>query len=720
MDRITVDLEHCYGIKKLSFEFDFSKERVFALYAPNGAMKSSFAQAFHDVSKGVPSRDRIFSDRACKRAVLDENGDDLTKECVFVVRPYDAEFAHSEKTSILLVEAALRKEYEEIHAGVVRQKNALLTAIKKKAGSKRDFEREISTAFTASADEFETALYRIAKEMKEQKDAVFADIPYDTVFDDKVLEFLRTSEAQAVIEIYVKRYNELLAASTYFKKGTFDYYNAGQIAKSLADNGFFAAKHTVNLNAATKIEIKTQKELEDLIASEKEAILKDKELRKRFDALAKLLDKNTQLREFRSFMLDHEAFVSQLKNVPKFKENLLKSYLKICYELYAELMKEFEASKARAKEIEAIAAKQRTQWETVINIFNERFVVPFTLHAKNRTAVMLGDDTIITLGFTYRDGQEERSVERAALLEALSTGEKKALYVLNVIFEIETRRKNKQETLIIVDDLADSFDYQNKYAIIQYLREIGQDPLFKLIILTHNFDFFRTINSRFVSYPHCLMAAKTAAGVSIGQASGIKNVFVNDWKVHFFDEPKKKIASIPFMRNLVEYTSGESHPAFQKLTSLLHWKADSETIAENELDRLYGEMFGVKPPTSKSKKTVLELITEQAALCLKAASAANFENKIVLAIAIRLAAEKYMVGKIADPTFAAGIQSNQTQELLTRFKACGSANGASAVLDRVVTMTPENIHLNSFMYEPIVDMSDEHLRKLYSDVLGLN
>jgi hypothetical protein len=41
------------------------------------------------------------------------------------------------------------------------------------------------------------------------------------------------------------------------------------------------------------------------------------------------------------------------------------------------------------------------------------------------------------------------------------------------------------------------------------------------------------------------------------------------------------------------------------------------------------------------------------------------------------------------------------------------------VLQRVVLMTPENIHLNSFMYEPILDMSDEHLRKLYTAVLAL-
>lgn len=34
-------------------------------------------------------------------------------------------------------------------------------------------------------------------------------------------------------------------------------------------------------------------------------------------------------------------------------------------------------------------------------------------------------------------------------------------------------------------------------------------------------------------------------------------------------------------------------------------------------------------------------------------------------------------------------------------------------------MTPENIHVNSFMYEPIIDMSDTHLRRLFSDASAL-
>ena len=38
------------------------------------------------------------------------------------------------------------------------------------------------------------------------------------------------------------------------------------------------------------------------------------------------------------------------------------------------------------------------------------------------------------------------------------------------------------------------------------------------------------------------------------------------------------------------------------------------------------------------------------------------------------------------------------------------------ILNQVNLMTPENIHLNSFMYEPIIDLSSQKLKDLYIDV----
>ena len=79
-----------------------------------------------------------------------------------------------------------------------------------------------------------------------------------------------------------------------------------------------------------------------------------------------------------------------------------------------------------------------------------------------------------------------------------------------------------------------------------------------------------------------------------------------------------------------------------------------------------------------------------------------------------------MTGKIADTAFVTGIEANQTAALLKRFQTQFSGDTASiGVLQRVALMTPENIHLNSFMYEPILDMSDQHLRKLFQEVQAL-
>jgi hypothetical protein len=322
--------------------------------------------------------------------------------------------------------------------------------------------------------------------------------------------------------------------------------------------------------------------------------------------------------------------------------------------------------------------------------------------------------------YTFVDGTESASVDKTTLMQALSTGEKKALYILNIIFEIEARTKAGQQTLLVVDDIADSFDYKNKYAIIQYLLDTAERPNFRQIILTHNFDFFRTVNSRFVKYSGCLMAEKSASGIMLRPAAGIKNVFVKDWKPHFYTDPKKKIACIPFMRNLIEYTRDETDPSFVKLTSLLHWKADSATITVSDLDGIYNSTFGATGASADSTKLVADLIAEQATVCVGAGDGINFENKIVLSIAIRLCAEKFMVAKIADMAFVNGITANQSQALLAEFiKRFSGETENIKVLQRVVLMTPENIHLNSFMYEPILDMSDEHLRKLYTDLLSL-
>lgn len=441
MKQLKVELQHCYGIKSLKEQFDFSNASACAIYAPNGAMKSSLAKTFQDIADGKASGDRIFPDRVCKRAVVDDKGVEVPPECILVVRPYDEVFGHTERTSTLLVNAALREEYERLHLDIDAAKERLLATLKTQSGSKKDIAKEISLAFTREENQFYRALIRIKDEIVSQKGHPFADIKYDIIFDEKVLALLNTKDVRTAIESYIKKYNELLATSTYFKKGVFNYYNASTIAKSLADNGFFEAKHSIRLNADKIIDIKDEKELEQLIKAEKEQISSDKDLRKKFSDLEKLIQRNVTVREFDDYVSNNEYILSELSNIDKFREDVWKSYLKANSEAYIELLDKFQAAEKRRAEIEGQAAAERTQWEEVIDVFNSRFFVPFKLEAKNRLSVMLGQEPMLSLGFRFEDGTDSAEVERDSLVAVLSTGEKKALYVLNVIFEIEARRK---------------------------------------------------------------------------------------------------------------------------------------------------------------------------------------------------------------------------------------------------------------------------------------
>lgn len=720
MQTLRIDLENCYGIKKLQAEFDFAAHKAYAIYAPNGAMKSSLAQTFKDLGEATPSKDRIFTTRVCSRKITDENGVELSKDNIFVIFPYEGAFDSSQRVSTLLVDAKLRAEYEQLHQAIDQSKETFLNAIKEQSKSKSDLEREISSTFTASADQFDRALVRIQKEVLADAIAPFKDVDYDKVFDPKVVGFLEKKESKEAIENYIKKYNELLKASTYFKKGVFTYYNASTIAKSLADNGFFTAKHSVSLNAKANKEIKSQKELEELITKEKESILNDRDLKKQFATIEKLIQKNADLRTFEAYVADHEEILSRLGNVDSLREDVFKSYFKARVDLYKDLLQKYEAADESKKKITDAAARQRTQWEFVIDVFNSRFFVPFKLTVKNRESVILGEEPLPTLAFTYQDMKESVPIEKAELMAVLSTGEKKALYILNIIFEVQARMMARQETVFVFDDIADSFDYKNKYAIIQYLMDITEEAYFKQVILTHNFDFFRTICKRVVDYSACRIAVRNDGGIELKQATGIKNVFVNDWKGNFFTDPKKRIASIPFVRNIIEYTKGEDAPEFKKLTSLLHWKPDSTSITNADLDGIYNAVFNEKGTWGTPKSTVVDMVCAEVEDCLQGADGVNFENKIVLSIAIRLIAEQYMVAKIHDAPFVDGIEINQTYKLFERFKSKFKGDLISVeVLQRVLLMTPENIHVNSFMYEPILDMSDGHLRKLYADISAL-
>ena len=197
----------------------------------------------------------------------------------------------------------------------------------------------------------------------------------------------------------------------------------------------------------------------------------------------------------------------------------------------------------------------------------------------------------------------------------------------------------------------------------------------------------------------------------------IRNIFNNDWKNNLCVDDKKLIASIPFVRNLISYTKGEDEPNYIMLTSILHIKGDSLSLKLSDIESIFkNELNKSDLCLSNPERKVIDLIFKLADDCLNADECPNLENKIVLSIAIRLKAETFMIEKINDEQKTNSINRNQTGKLFGMYVNIFPSDDKVEILEQVNLMTPENIHLNSFMYEPILDLSEKHLINLYREV----
>ena len=727
MKKLKLDLEYCYGIKKLETEFDFETHgNVFAIYAPNGSMKTSLANTFRDVSKGNASSDRIWEKNPTKRIIQDEQGAELAPESVFVIEPYNEGY-RSDRISTLLVNDGLKQRYEEIHKEIDEKSEALIEELKFFTGMNKEIREKLSFSITHDIDDFFRALGRIKDEVENDEKTPLGEIVYADIFNPKVELVLKGKNFISKIEKYIQTYDDLMSKSTFFRKGVFTHNNASDIAKNLNANGFFKADHSIYLRInGEKTEVTSIEDLEAAIQVEMELILTDDSLKSAFEVIDKQLRKNPELRKFRLCLQQNKVVLNELTNLPRLNQKLWVQYLIRSKSAYQDLLSSYNYGKEKIAEIVDEAKAEQTKWAEVIGIFNERFFVPFVIRMGNQENVILKSDTP-SICFDFLEDSEDKTsatvpINEADLKRVLSNGERRALYILNIIFEIEARKTSGQHTLFVVDDIADSFDYKNKYAIIEYLADVSADDGFQQLILSHNFDFYRTVSSRLdLKRSNRILVSKEKGKVTLHPEKYQKSSPFSYWKDHL-DENPMLIASIPLLRNLAEF-SGDTD-SYAKLTSLLHMKSDTDLFSVVDLEDMIKTVLHDKialslPNTAMIVKDLIYQVAND--IASDPTETATLENKVALSIAIRLKAEDFMISKIDDEPFWHSISSKQTITLIDRYKTDFPSDKESIqIFDQVNLMTPENIHLNSFMYEPILDLSAQHLKRLFKKVNALH
>lgn len=724
MNEFKIHFENCYGIKKLQHSFDFTKSKVQIIYAPNGAMKSSFAKTLEDICLDKVSEDRIFSERVNHRSALVDNRDILKEEIFVINRMQEVDFKDA---STILANKTLKAEYDSINIKLNDTKKEFIKTIHPYFGIKENvIEQTITEAFKIDIYSF---IESRATEINENETPILTNIIFNEVFNDKVLKFLKEKSFNTKIKEYIDVYDKLVNQNTtFFKKGEFNHYNADNVTKSLKDNGFFKADHKVKIK---DVEIGNIDELENVIKEEKERVLNNPELASKFNEIDKALNTNNELRNFRSYVENNQEIIKEFIDLENFKKKLILNYIASHKSEFNVFVKLYAETKARRNEITIEAKKEQAEWLKVLDIFKNRFTVPFKIKIKNQEEVILKNEPA-SLIFTYEDGASVKDLGGAEINKSLSTGEQRVFYLLNIIFQIETRKKITLDQLFIIDDIADSFDYKNKYAIIEYLKDIAEDSKFKMIILTHNFDFYKTIKKRLDgvnNWEGNLKAIKSPNEVSL--VPGEKQDVFPLLRKNFATCEKSFISCIPFVRNLIEYTVGTKNTNYLTLTSLLHIKPTNTTEnikatkehTTGEILTIFNSVFGMTATLQDTTKKVYDLaisIAEGIESNRETEPVLDLKSKLCLSIAIRFKAEEYIITKVTNANFHTNIWSKETGKIIGQYKTEFPANKKEIeIFDRVNLMTAENLHLNSFMYEPLMDLSEDHLLTLYKDIKEL-
>ena len=695
MKNLTINLENCFGIGRLYKEFDFlQSDGKILIYAPNGMMKD-----------------------------IKIDGNDINPEAILVMNAED-DIARNEEVTTFLAREELKKKYDQIYQLLEQQKAKFIKELKNVSKS-TDCEEEVVEAFRKNnKDDFFACLCNIQKELNHSH--IIYDFAYNDIFDKKgnVKKFVESN--RELIKEYFNRYTTLLEESCFFNKNhngiSFGTYQANQLLNSLNDNSFFYAEHKIYLKDGN--EITSADTLKTVMTEEIDRVLRDDKIKQAFDKIDRAIGKNIELRQFKNTIENNQSLITNLLDFDKFKREVWYGFF---YKLKDDANTLINIYKEKYTELQVIineAKDENKEWQRVIKIFKDRFFVPFSVDIENKEDVIL-KQTTANLIFSYEDNNGANEIDKDKLLKVLRKGEYRAFNILQFLFEIEARKKKNIETLIILDDIADSFDYKNKYAIIEYLNDISEYrssegiQLFKLIMLTHNFDFYRTICSRLNLNNNVYMAIKRNGEIILNIGEYRKNIF-SHYKKNLSDF-RKFISAIPFLRNIVEYLDFPPKTHYEDLTCCLHQKRKSLTLQVKNILHIFSDVgISISDDLLKAKReeNILDSIKTEADAIMNdnEINEITLENKIVLSIAIRLKAEEFILNKLGDEALEE-ITSNQTQKLISKYKEkYPESVDIINILNRVSIMTPENIHVNTFMYEPLIDMSVLELRALYKDI----
>ncbi|MHB8096563.1 MAG: hypothetical protein ACYDEI_02760 [Erysipelotrichaceae bacterium] len=701
--------KNVYGIKDL-IKPELIKGNTI-IYAPNGVMKSSFSHGINTIKNGeqiprdvVNNIDSEFEIEFDGQTITHNSSNRKFRAVIFSDGINESSIFENPNIASLAISQKLRARYD--------------ACIKKNDLNTQPFEQIIQTNLLGISRKSAKSI-ELLNQIFGGKDCIesiinipesfniipekILSIPFQSIFNPSVEAIAKGEEFKNRIESYISILKKEFDKK-YFSNG-FTLNGLISLFEQAKESGFFLAGHKFQLGN----DILSSEEVENLINNTIISIFNQKEVKQAFENTTKLFKKKetkelevqltagSELIEFlinydlfkKDFVINH--FTMNISNINELKLNLI------------ETMKEIE-------EILKDAANEENTWNEVLDLFNLRF--------KNKIEnIQIVNDKDAKIGrkppiFSIRHSESNNEIT-PEIERRFSAGEKRTILILNILYEIAMMQKEEGKFLVIFDDIIESFDYKNKYAILQYLKEFSGSDKMQLIILTHNFDFYRScrhvmdddlLNSKLMAYSKNRIVTLYKNEQEYYDDLSYFNNWKNTREIRFI------LPLIPFLRNSEQLRNNKAK--YVSLCRFVHYNEETENLKLSDIKEIFDEE-NVCLPERFDERTYLEHLSNviDGLLNKVTINETQLEAKINLGLFIRVFMERFLWKKYVEIYQSEPInlsKYDKTNELYNKIKP-NLTKEEIITIDTCLITSPSFIHVNSFMYEPLIDIGCERL-----------
>lgn len=700
MELFLKKVENAFGIKSLHLNLENDKKMYQELiYSKNGSFKTSFSNTLYNLSNGT--LENVFDRLTDEKAILDisilENGKEIKNfDNRFVVFSREIYEQHSKLLSDYSSELETltidKKNSEYINELLTEETIEIKLQIDNYLkGTGLNFEILLDM-FSNLEDGYLDRIIQLLNTIINHGAQDISEINIKKIYQ-KAYDIVDQSEFQSKISNYIQVLENKINAQLFDKN--FNENNCLQFINNVDKAKYLSETKSRGLFLKDKVYYDID-EVKKIFEEEIKKISKDPEIIEQSKEITKLMGTAKESEFLKESIQKNPLLVKQLSAGRK---NILLSYLKsssIDYNYWLEVVKK---AKKELNNVLKIAQDKQTNFERAIEIYKNRFHPIFDIKIVNKAESMLGIKTP-TITF-YHNRYCEIPVSETKLSQILSSGEKTTLNILKFIVEYENCKK--YHPFIILDDIVETFDYSNRYAFMEYINDLVNLDV-PTIVMTHNFEFYRTVSKRIPKLRKSVASANSNGVVDIQTNNRINKNMENVLKCsNIYDF----FCAIPYLREIKTILLEDT----KTLDSCLHYKENTSKLQIKDI-LLQFPSNAIKSLKIDENDIYMEKLFEIADN-LSGFDDFDIVKKTILSLSCRLLIERKIIAN--NFNLLTNINTNQTAQLLDLYGEKLFPN-VKKYLEAVQLSTPEFIHANAFMYEPLIDINGKYLFELYNQI----